>query len=148
MGGRKGVKAWRPVPPGKGLDVDVGENQARAAERTFGWSELYPEQLTAMEHVMAGRDVLVVLPTGAGKSAIYQVPAVLLEGPTVVVSPMLALQRDQRESLEESDAPEAVVVNSAQRAAETRDAWEALQDGAAEYMFLSPEQLADDEIVA
>ena len=49
----------------------------RVAAETFGWHELRPEQLTAMEAVAAGRDVLAVLPTGAGKSAIYQVPAVL-----------------------------------------------------------------------
>ena len=68
----------------------------RVARETFGWERLHPEQLTAMEAVVAGRDVLAVLPTGAGKSAIYQVPALLLDGPTVVVSPLIALQRDQR----------------------------------------------------
>jgi ATP-dependent DNA helicase RecQ len=88
-----------------------------------------------------------VLPTGAGKSAIYQVPALLLDGPTVVVSPLIALQRDQREGLAGTDAPDAVVINSAQRAAQTRRAWDKLRDGTAEYVFLSPEQLANDEIV-
>ena len=48
-----------------------------------------------MEHVAAGRDTLVVMPTGSGKSAVYHVPALLLDGPTVVVSPLIALQRDQ-----------------------------------------------------
>src|SRR3954447_20167935 len=68
----------------------------RAAARTrFGWDELRPEQLTAMRALMTGRDALVVAPTGAGKSAVYQVPATLLDGPTVVVSPLLALQQDQ-----------------------------------------------------
>uniref|UniRef100_UPI003C2CAB99 DEAD/DEAH box helicase n=1 Tax=Escherichia coli TaxID=562 RepID=UPI003C2CAB99 len=57
----------------------------RVAADTFGWSELHPEQLQAMEQLMAGHDVLAVLPTGAGKSAIYQVPALLLDGPTLVV---------------------------------------------------------------
>ena len=100
-----------------------------------------------MEPLTDGRDVLAVLPTGAGKSAIYQVPALLLDGPTVVVSPLIALQRDQREGLADTEAPDAVVVNSAQRAAQTRRAWEKLRDGSAEYVFLSPEQLANDEIV-
>ena len=100
-----------------------------------------------MEPLTEGRDVLAVLPTGAGKSAIYQVPALLLDGPTVVVSPLIALQRDQREGLSDTEAPDAVVVNSAQRAAQTRRAWEKLRDGSAEYVFLSPEQLANDEIV-
>src|SRR5947209_7155428 len=100
-----------------------------------------------MEQVMAGQDVLAVLPTGAGKSAIYQVPALLLDGPTLVVSPLLALQRDQMEGLENSSAPEAVALNSAQRAPEQRHAWEAVREGDAEYLFLSPEQLAKDEVV-
>ena len=120
---------------------------SRIAEETFGWTRLRPEQLAAMEPLTDGRDVLAVLPTGAGKSAIYQVPALLRDGPTVVVSPLIALQRDQRAGLAGTDAPDAVVVNSAQRAAETRRAWEELRAGTAEYVFLSPEQLANDEIV-
>jgi ATP-dependent DNA helicase RecQ len=119
----------------------------RIAEDTFGWEQLRPEQLEAMEPVMDGRDVLAVLPTGAGKSAIYQIPALLRDGPTVVVSPLIALQRDQREGLAGTDAPDAVVINSAQRAGQTRRSWEKLDDGTAEYVFLSPEQLANDEIV-
>ena len=109
---------------------------------------LRPEQLAAMEPLTDGRDVLAVLPTGAGKSAIYQVPALLLDGPTVVVSPLIALQRDQREGLADTEAPDAVVINSAQRAAQTRQAWAKLRDGTAEYVFLSPEQLSNEEVLA
>ncbi|OMQ16648.1 recombinase RecQ [Modestobacter sp. VKM Ac-2676] len=126
---------------------DVRELLQQTAADNFGWPELHPEQLEAMEQVMAGRDVLAVLPTGAGKSAIYQVPALLMDGPTLVVSPLLALQRDQMENIEESRAPEAVAVNSAQRAGETRHAWDAVREGEAEYLFLSPEQLAKDEVL-
>ncbi|HEX2131332.1 MAG TPA: RecQ family ATP-dependent DNA helicase [Actinophytocola sp.] len=119
----------------------------RVAEEKFGWSRLRDEQLRAMEQVMAGHDVLAVLPTGAGKSAIYQVPALLLDGPTLVVSPLIALQHDQLDGIEDSDAPEAVAVNSAQRGGERRHAWKSVRDGSAEYVFLSPEQLAKDEVV-
>ncbi|MFJ7215996.1 RecQ family ATP-dependent DNA helicase [Amycolatopsis sp. NPDC098790] len=119
----------------------------RIAAEDFGWSRLTDEQLAAMEHVMAGHDVLAVLPTGAGKSAIYQVPALLLDGPTLVVSPLIALQNDQIEGIEESRAPAAVALNSAQRAAERKHAWESLRAGEAEYLFLSPEQLASDEVL-
>ncbi len=87
------------------------------------------------------------MPTGAGKSAVYQVAALLIDGPTVVVSPLIALQRDQLVRLGESDAPPAVVVNSAQRADENAAAWQALDDGRAEFIFLAPEQLAKDEVV-
>ena len=126
---------------------EVAEKLHQVARDAFGWSELRPDQLAAMEHTMAGRDVLVVLPTGAGKSAIYQVPALLVPGPTLVVSPLLALQRDQLEGIDDANAPEAVAVNSAQRSSERRRAWEAVGTGAAEYIFLSPEQLAKDEVV-
>jgi ATP-dependent DNA helicase RecQ len=117
------------------------------AAEAFGWPELRPEQLDAMKLVMQGRDVLVILPTGAGKSAIYQVPALLIPGPTLVVSPLLALQKDQLEGIDISEAPQAVAVNSAQSKDEHRHAWEAVGEGQAEYLFLSPEQLAKDDVV-
>ncbi len=119
----------------------------RVAEENFGWSRLHDEQLDAMEGVMAGHDVLAVLPTGAGKSAIYQVPALLLAGPTLVVSPLIALQHDQIAGLDDSHAPDAVAVNSAQRGRERTAAWQAVRHGDAEYVFLSPEQLAKDEVL-
>ncbi|MEV4150777.1 RecQ family ATP-dependent DNA helicase [Amycolatopsis sp. NPDC049691] len=123
------------------------EELQRIAAENFGWSRLTGEQLAAMEQVMAGHDVLAVLPTGAGKSAIYQVPALLLDGPTLVVSPLIALQNDQIEGIGDSRAPAAVAVNSAQRAAEREHAWASLRAGEAEYLFLSPEQLASDEVL-
>ena len=119
----------------------------RTAEEIFGWAELHPDQLRAMEEVMAGRDVLAVLPTGAGKSAIYQVPAVLVDGPTVVVSPLIALQQDQIDGLARTRAPRAVAVNSAQRVAEREQAWADLREGRARYVFLSPEQLSREDVV-
>ncbi|MBA8792968.1 ATP-dependent DNA helicase RecQ [Friedmanniella endophytica] len=123
------------------------ERLRRVAAERFGWAELHPEQLAAMELIMDGRDTLAVLPTGAGKSAIYQVPALLLDGPTLVVSPLIALQRDQVTGLRSSTAPEAVAVNSSLRTTDVRRAWAALGDGSAEYLFLSPEQLAKDAVV-
>jgi ATP-dependent DNA helicase RecQ len=123
------------------------EQLRRVAAETFGWSQLTAEQLAAMEHVMAGHDVLAVLPTGAGKSAIYQVPALLLKGLTLVVSPLIALQHDQLEGIEDSAAPQAVAVNSAQRRGEHRQAWRAIRQGEAEYAFLAPEQLAKDAVL-
>jgi ATP-dependent DNA helicase RecQ len=106
----------------------------RVADETFGWSRLRDEQLEAMELVMAGHDVLAVLPTGAGKSAIYQVLALLMEGPTVVVSPLIALQQDQMQSIEDTRAPEAVAVNSVQRRGERQRAWKSVRQGTAEYV--------------
>src|SRR3954452_20971415 len=88
----------------------------RAARRHFGWRRLRPGQLAAMRAVVKRRDALVVLPTGHGKSAVYQVPAPLLPGPTVVISPLLALQQDQIAGLTDRGDPRlaAVRVSSAE----------------------------------
>ncbi|MER6345004.1 RecQ family ATP-dependent DNA helicase [Streptomyces sp. NPDC001595] len=118
------------------------------AADAFGWDTLLPEQLTAMEWVLQGEDTLVVMPTGSGKSAVYQVPALMLSGPVVVVSPLLALQRDQIAGLPDGDgAPRAVAVNSDLGAAETEEAWEAVRHGGVRLLYLAPEQLAKDEVV-
>jgi ATP-dependent DNA helicase RecQ len=120
----------------------------RTAADVFDWDSLRPEQLTAMEWVLDGRDVLVVMPTGSGKSAIYQLPALLLQGPVVVVSPLLALQRDQIAGLPSGPrAPGAVAVNSDLTRAETEAAWESLREGTVRYVYLSPEQLAKPEVL-
>ncbi|MCR8670723.1 RecQ family ATP-dependent DNA helicase [Agrococcus sp. HG114] len=118
------------------------------AAREYGWEQLRPGQREAVEAVLAGHDVLAVMPTGHGKSAIYQLAAKLVDGLTVVVSPLIALQRDQVEQLEGLGADAAVAVNSSQRVGETREAWEELEAGEAEFVFLAPEQLARDEVLA
>ncbi|MFF3504613.1 RecQ family ATP-dependent DNA helicase [Streptomyces sp. NPDC003247] len=129
-------------------DDDPARRLRAIGADVFGWDTLLPEQLTAMEWVLRGEDALVVMPTGAGKSAVYQVPAVLLPGPVVVVSPLLALQRDQIAGLPDGDrAPGAVAVNSDLGAAGTEAAWEAVRRGDARLLYLSPEQLAKEEVV-
>ncbi len=97
---------------------------------------------------MSGRDTLAVMPTGSGKSAVYQVPALLLDGPTVVVSPLIALQRDQvRALLARSGAGGAVQANSSQSERAREQAFEALSAGDVEFFFLAPEQLAKPEVL-
>ncbi|WP_190039659.1 RecQ family ATP-dependent DNA helicase [Streptomyces fructofermentans] len=119
----------------------------RCAREVFGWQKLRPSQLAAMSAVMEGRDTIVVMPTGAGKSAVYQVPGVLLEGPTVVVSPLIALQRDQVANLARIEGSGASAVNSAQRARDNEAVWERVREGRLDFLFVSPEQLAKDEVV-
>ncbi|GAA2699802.1 RecQ family ATP-dependent DNA helicase [Micromonospora olivasterospora] len=117
----------------------------RAARKLFGWTTLRPNQLAAMRAVMRRRDALVVLPTGAGKSAIYQIPASLIPGPTVVVSPLLALQQDQIAALNERQRPElgAVRISSAESPAQQAEAIADVRAGRAEFLFITPEQLAN-----
>ncbi|MEW9552809.1 RecQ family ATP-dependent DNA helicase [Nonomuraea sp. NPDC050783] len=121
-----------------------GRRLRATAKRRFGWERLRPGQQEAMEQLLAGRDVLLVMPTGAGKSAVYQIPAQLLDGPTVVVSPLIALQRDQVAGLLRADAGGAVAVNSTTSA---EQGLEQVTGGRAEFVFLSPEQLAKPEVV-
>ncbi len=122
----------------------------RAARNLFGWRSLRREQLVAMTALMRGRDAVVVLPTGAGKSAVYQVPAALLRGPTIVISPLLALQHDQIAALNARDRPElhAVRVNSSQTPKQQAAALDAIRTGAARLLFITPEQLASPERLA
>ena len=122
----------------------------RAARRHFGWRTLRTGQLAAMRAVLKGRDALVVLPTGHGKSAVYQVPATLLPGPTVVISPLLALQTDQIAGLSErGDARLAAVrVSSMETPGQQRAALAALADGTARFLFITPEQLGQPDRLA
>jgi ATP-dependent DNA helicase RecQ len=122
----------------------------RAARTVFGWRKLRPGQLIAMRALMRRRDALVVLPTGGGKSAVYQVPATLLAGPTIVVSPLLALQEDQINSLNERGDPRlrAVRISSAETPNQQAAALAAVRAGQARFLFMTPEQLADPDRLA
>ncbi len=123
------------------------EQSARTAREVFGWDDLLPGQAEAIDAVIDGRDTLVVFPTGAGKSAVYQIAGCELGGVTVVISPLLALQRDQIDSIDRApDAPAAVAVNSRTSARDKKAAWAAIESGESVYAFLAPEQLANDEV--
>lgn len=116
---------------------------------SFGWEQLRVGQLEAIEAAVHGRDVLAVLPTGYGKSAIYQVAGMLLAGPTIVISPLISLQADQVARLESrAGGPRAAAINSAHSDAENDRAWERLVAGAIEFVFLSPEQLVKPDVFA
>jgi ATP-dependent DNA helicase RecQ len=113
----------------------------------FGWDDLHTGQLEAVEAVLSGRDVLGVMPTGYGKSAIYQLSTVLLDGLTLVISPLIALQEDQVAGLADApDAPPAVALNSSRTAGELEEAWRVLEGSGPRIAFLAPEQLAKDEL--
>jgi len=119
-----------------------GSIEELARER-LGFERLRPGQLRAAAALAAGRDVLAVLPTGGGKSAIYELAGMTLTGPTVVVSPLIALQDDQLAHLRAAGL-EAVVLNSQQAAGERAEALLASCE-AGTFVFLSPEQLANPE---
>ena len=111
----------------------------------MGIDELRPGQREAVETVVGGRDCLLVMPTGSGKSAVYQLAGHLLDGPTLVVSPLIALQRDQVEAIGETDVGAAAAANSTMSARERRDVFDRLAAGEIEFLFVAPEQLANEE---
>jgi ATP-dependent DNA helicase RecQ len=117
----------------------------RAARALLGYETLRPGQDEAIQSVLSGRDTLAVMPTGSGKSAIYQISAARLPGPTVVVSPLIALQQDQVEALQELSVGGAAQVNSHIPRGEREQAFKALAAGELEFLLLAPEQLANAE---
>ena len=123
-----------------------GKRIERVARESFGWDRLRPGQGEAAAAVVEGRDTLAVMSTGYGKSAIYQIAGLLIPGPTVVVSPLIALQREQADELEEQGVGGAANVNSTVSVAERRETFEELEDDELEFVFMSPEQLANEEV--
>ena len=116
------------------------------AREKFGYSELRPGQREGIESVISGRDTLVIAPTGSGKSAVYQIAGLLLEGIVLVISPLIALQKDQVDSIQDDGiCREAVVINSALKKSELEECLDKVKDGSSKFVFLAPEQLAKPE---
>jgi ATP-dependent DNA helicase RecQ len=121
----------------------------QAAKRHLGYTRLRPGQLDAVRAIVDGRDTLAVMSTGSGKSAIYQIAGLLLDGPTIVVSPLIALQEDQMESVEEREDArlQAATLNSTLTGGEREQVFAALAERSLEFVLLAPEQLAQEETV-
>jgi len=119
----------------------------RIAADVLGIS-LRPAQRRALAALTTHGDTLAVLPTGSGKSAIYQVGGLALGGLTVVVSPLIALQRDQLRSMTAHGQVRAAMLNSSQHHADRQEALGALAGGRADFLMLGPEQLANAETMA
>jgi ATP-dependent DNA helicase RecQ len=119
----------------------------RVAREVFGFDALRAGQQEAIESALAGRDTLLVMSTGGGKSAVYQIAGLLTPGATVVVSPLIALQRDQVDALRERAAGGAAQLNSTVSAADREQALAELAEDALEFVFLAPEQLARAEVL-
>ncbi len=121
------------------------DDARRAARDIFGHEDLLPSQRASLRSFLDGHDVLLVSATGSGKSLVYQVAGVLLEGLTVLVSPLVALQQDQVHRLPDDARTRGARVSSAKTPGRRREALERAVAGEVEYLALSPEQLAVDE---
>ncbi|MBN2873881.1 MAG: DNA helicase RecQ [Spirochaetales bacterium] len=113
----------------------------------FGYDSWRPLQREIIDSILSGRDALAVLPTGGGKSLCYQVPALALPGPTLVVSPLIALMRDQVSALTAAGV-EAVFINSSLDPDERRGIEALVRDGAVRLVYAAPESLATDRVLS
>lgn len=124
-----------------GYDAVAMDALAEVIQRTWGYSQLRPLQREAMEASLHGRDALVVMPTGGGKSLCYQAPALCAEGLTVVVSPLISLMKDQVDGLIERGVPSAFL-NSSLEPNDRYRVQGALARGEYRLLFIAPERFA------
>src|SRR6476661_1171854 len=105
----------------------------------FGFDDFREGQRDVIESVLAGKDVIVVMPTGSGKSLCYQLPAMILDGVTLVVSPLIALMKDQVDALQARGLP-ATFINSSISESEQRARIESLRRGEHKLVYIAPER--------
>jgi ATP-dependent DNA helicase RecQ len=117
-----------------------------ALKRAFGFDAFRPRQESVVRDILAGRDVLALMPTGGGKSLCYQLPALLQPGVSIIVSPLIALMQDQVRQLLDNDIP-ATVINSSIEPAEISRRLAALLEGRYKLAYLAPERLVLGEFL-
>ena len=149
------VDAEKAVPSGDNGDADEvdfdrqdfpwSDELVHANQTVFGEGDLRPQQLRAVNAALAGRDCLVVLPTGAGKSRCFQLPALVSRGLTVVIAPLLSLIHDQVDGLSRRDV-RAAYLTSDQSPEEATETVAALRRSPLPYklLYLTPERLVQN----
>ncbi len=132
------------MPPETQTDVSAAAREV--LRRVFGYEQFRGEQAAIVEHVSAGGDALVLMPTGGGKSLCYQIPSLVRRGTGVVISPLIALMQDQVDALRALGV-RAGFLNSTQGFAERRDTERAFLDGELDLLYLAPERLKVESAV-
>ena len=110
-------------------------------KKNFGYETFYPLQADIIDHVLAGKDALVLMPTGGGKSVCFQIPALLKEGTALAISPLIALMKDQVDALTANGIP-AAFLNSTQTDEENAHVMRRCLAGEIKLLYISPERLA------
>jgi ATP-dependent DNA helicase RecQ len=129
------------------LDQSLRSPAQRVLRDVFGYDSFRPGQEDIVEALLAGRNVLAVMPTGAGKSLCFQVPALVRAGLCIVVSPLVALMQDQVAALKLAGVAAETINSSADRDANV-EAWKRVAAGATRLLYLSPERLMTDRMIA
>jgi ATP-dependent DNA helicase RecQ len=129
-----------------GLARISSDPKREVLKAVFGFDEFRPGQEQAMDALLAGRNVLTVMPTGSGKSLCFQVPALVLGGLTVVVSPLVALMRDQVAALRLAGVA-ADTINSGQERDDNIAAWRRASAGETRLLYLAPERLMTERML-
>ena len=122
-------------------------DELAALRQFFGFSAFRAGQHTLINAVLSGRDALGVMPTGGGKSLCYELPALLLPGLTLVISPLISLMKDQVMALRNAGIP-AGCINSAMSMDELREAYTDARYGAYKLLYVAPERLLTDGFCA
>jgi ATP-dependent DNA helicase RecQ len=128
--------------------ISLQERLETSLYELFGFREFHPGQEEVVTRVMHGEDTLAILATGAGKSLCYQLPALLLEGTTVVVSPLIALMKDQLDMLSERGFRNNVALNSTLSEEQEAAAIKRVASGSIDIVFVTPEKLEDQQFLA
>ncbi|CAN5676129.1 hypothetical protein BH23CHL5_BH23CHL5_24370 [soil metagenome] len=141
-------RAEVPTVPLTAVDAETTEPDLEpsivdALRSVFGFSSLRPGQARVVANVMAGQDTLAIMPTGSGKSLTFQLPALLHSGVTLVISPLIALMKDQVESLPPELRDKTRLINSTLSADEMRSALADLAGGSLKLIYIAPERLRD-----
>ncbi|VED38447.1 ATP-dependent DNA helicase RecQ [Escherichia coli] len=126
------------------LNLESGAKQV--LQETFGYQQFRPGQEEIIDTVLSGRDCLVVMPTGGGKSLCYQIPALLLNGLTVVVSPLISLMKDQVDQLQ-ANGVAAACLNSTQTREQQLEVMTGCRTGQIRLLYIAPERLMLDNFL-
>lgn len=126
--------------------VSAHDPKRRVLKDVFGFDDFRPGQASVMEALLAGRHVLAVMPTGAGKSLCYQVPALVKGGLTIVVSPLVALMQDQVAALRLAGVAADTINSSIERDANVA-AWRRVASGQTRLLYLAPERLMTERML-
>ncbi len=141
------VPAITPAPTRAADEPALPPEVWKALREHFGYETFRPGQADAIAHMLRGETALVVLPTGAGKSLTYQLPALLLPGATLVISPLIALMKDQIDNLPPALAAHATMINSSLDTSEVAKRLRGIAEGRYKLVYIAPERLRQQPFV-